>query len=78
LSWRCIFTQVKRLQIYIEEELDEALGRQAAKRRTSKAALIRMFVAEKLGGQKPRDTLAELVGRYDVEPGSVDDVVYGK
>jgi ribbon-helix-helix CopG family protein len=69
---------MKRLQIYIEEELDEALGREAAERRTSKAALIRMFVAERLDGKKPNDTFAELVGRYDVDPGSVDDVVYGR
>ena len=66
---------VKRLQIYIEEELDEALGLQAVRERTSKAALIRRFVAERLGGAKP-DPLDELLGASDAEPGAVDDVVY--
>ena len=69
---------MKRLQIYIEEELDEALAVEAAKRKTSKAALIRSFVAEHLTkGRRPADPLDDLIGAFDVEPGSVDEVVYG-
>lgn len=77
-SCRCMMIPMKRLQIYIEEELDEALAVEAAKERTSKAALIRRFVAERLGTGSGRDLLAGLIGRYDEEPGSVDDVVYGR
>ena len=70
---------MKRLQIYIEPELDSELAVAAAKARTSKAALIRRFVAESLSGS-PRggaDSLDALIGAYDEEPGSVDDIVYG-
>jgi len=69
---------MKRLQIYIEEDLDEALAARALVEGTSKAALIRQFVAEKLarsGGAY--DPLDELVGRYGQEPGVIDEVVYG-
>jgi hypothetical protein len=73
-------TSMKRLQIYIEQELDDALAVQALRERTSKAALIRRFVAERLGLGKARqpDPLDELVGAYDleVEPGDIDKVVY--
>lgn len=63
----------------IEEELDEALSRQASKERASKAALIRRYVREKL---KPapvleRDPLWDMVGADPHgEPGDVDTVVY--
>ncbi|MEX2557147.1 MAG: CopG family transcriptional regulator [Actinomycetota bacterium] len=67
---------MKRLQIYIEEELDEALAVAAAREKTSKAALIRRFVAERLGGPK-RDPLDDLIGALDIEPADIDDVVYG-
>ena len=73
---------MKRLQIMIEEELDEALGRQAAEEGVSKAALIRRYVAERL---RPLPALEDdplwgLVGL--VEGGaddslSVNEVVYG-
>ena len=39
---------VKRLQIMIEEELDDALALEARRERTSKAALIRRYVRERL------------------------------
>lgn len=69
---------VKRLQIYIDEDLDEALGSLALRERTSKAALIRQFVAEKLRlDERASDPLDRLVGGYDQEPGPVDQLVYG-
>ncbi len=73
---------MKRLQIMIEEELDAALERQAATEGTSKAALIRRYVREKLRPLPPlhEDPLWDLVGMFEGEPGdsaSVDDVVYG-
>jgi hypothetical protein len=68
---------MKRLQIYIDETLDEALAAEAARTRSSKAALIRQFVAERLGPSRGRDALDDLVGAYDEAPGDVDAVVYG-
>ena len=68
---------MKRLQIYIEAEMDDALAVRALRDKTSKAALIRQFVAERLSTGIPEvDPLAELIGRYDQEPGDVDKVVY--
>ena len=68
---------MKKLQIYIEPELDSALAVAAARGGTSKAALVRQFVAAGLGVEQPADDpLDELVGRYDEPPGRVDDVVY--
>jgi Ribbon-helix-helix protein, copG family len=73
--------EMKRLQIMIEEELDEALEHQARKEGVSKAALIRRYVRDQL---KPlpalhEDPLWELVGMDEGQPddsASVDDVVY--
>jgi Ribbon-helix-helix protein, copG family len=72
---------MKRLQIMIEEELDEALEHQARQEGTSKAALIRRYVARELKPLPPieEDPLWELVGMDEGQPddsASVDDVVY--
>lgn len=68
---------VKRLQIYIEPESDEALTVEAARSGVSKAAIIRRLVSEHLGQQVGRDPIDELVGRFGGEPGDVDELVYG-
>ena len=72
---------VKRLQIMIEEELDSALGRQAADEGTSNAALIRRYVRERLRPLPPleEDPLWEIVGiAGDAEPvGDIDEFLYG-
>ena len=76
-------TTVKRLQIMIEEELDDELGRQAAAEGVSKAALIRRYVGERLRRLPPlkEDPLWDLVGMIkDGSPdasASIDEVVYG-
>lgn len=72
---------VKRLQIMIEEELDDALERKAREEGTSKAALIRQYVGERLRPLPPieQDALWGLVGIVEGDSGdsaSVDDVVY--
>jgi hypothetical protein len=69
---------VKRLQISIEDDLDEALERRSAQEGVSKAALIRRFVRMEL---EPLPTLEEdplrsFIGAGDFEPAQVDDVVY--
>lgn len=69
---------MKRLQIQIEEELDEALAEEVSRTGMSKAALIRQFVRECLN--EPRSThsepLDELVGAFDAEGADVDEVIY--
>lgn len=74
---------MKRLQIMIEEELDAALERQAIREDTSKAALIRRYVALQLQPAPPlvEDPLWGLVGIVEGQVGdsaSIDDVVYRK
>ena len=69
---------MKRLQIMIDEDLDAELERRASREHTSKAALIRMFVRERLRPLPPieEDPLWEMVGVDDAEPAHHDDVVY--
>lgn len=74
-----MFAHMKRLQIYIEEEVDRALGVEARRRRKSKAALIREYVADRL--HTPRqDPVDAFIGSFEAGAdlsASVDDVVYG-
>lgn len=69
---------MRRIQIHIEEELDEALAGEAARLGLSKAALIRAYVGERLLPSTQRDPLDALVGSLDAEPADIDDVVYGR
>jgi hypothetical protein len=68
---------VRRLQISIDEALDEALAVEAARLHMSRAALIREYVRERLGGRAGRDPMAALVGDIDDSAGEIDQVVYG-
>jgi hypothetical protein len=66
----------------IEEDLDAALGQQAAREGVSKAGLIRRYVRERLRLLPPieEDPLWDLVGMIKGGPDdalSIDDVVYG-
>jgi predicted transcriptional regulator len=70
---------MRRIQIYIEEDLDEALQAEATKTGRSKAAIIRECVAARIGrrGAVADDPITALVGSIDVEPADIDEVVYG-
>jgi hypothetical protein len=69
---------MRRLQIMIDEDLDEALQRLAAEEGVSKAALIRRFVRERMRPLPPlsADPLARLSGMASFQPSPIDDVVY--
>ena len=69
---------MKRLQIMIEEDVDAELERAALEARTSKAALIRLFVRERLRPLPPlsADPIGRMAGADDFEPATIDDVVY--
>ncbi|HZS93357.1 MAG TPA: CopG family transcriptional regulator [Chloroflexota bacterium] len=70
---------MKRLQIMIDEDLDAALERLALAQHTSKAALIRLYVRERVQPLPPieEDPLFQLVGMGDFEPSDIDETVYG-
>lgn len=70
---------MKRMQILIDEELEEALAREAHTRGTSKSALVRQYVRERLARLPPleSDSLWAMVGADGFDPEPVDEVVYG-
>jgi hypothetical protein len=69
---------MKRLQVMIEEDLDEALGAQALREGTSKAALIRRHMRSALRptSRLEDDPLWKMAGVDAFEPVDIDDVVY--
>lgn len=81
LWWR-IIGRMRRIQIYLDEALDDAVATEARRRGVSKAALIRDAVA----GEVPRvaapagDPWAALIGigRGDGAHFDIDEVVYGE
>ena len=66
---------MRRLQISIEPELDEALAVEASRRKMSKAAVIRELVRQQVG-MGGEDPMQALVGDIDDEAGDIDSVVY--
>ena len=69
---------MRRLQIYIDEDLDDALAVLARRTHTSKAALIRDAVRRSIGEPgAPVDPFRDWIGGSDAVPEPVDDVVYG-
>jgi hypothetical protein len=68
---------MRRIQVVIDQELDERLEREAAARRVSKSALVRAAVEKELS--EPVDNgLWRLPTFDDVEPvENIDDLLYG-
>jgi predicted DNA-binding protein len=79
---RCMVRRMKRLQIHIEEELDDALAVAAVQQGTSKAALIREAVAERYASvEDGREALLSMSGMFTGsrdDSQSIDDIVYGR
>ena len=73
---------MRRIQIHIDEPLDEALQQEARRRGTSKAALVRDAVAREYPSSalaRDEDGLTLLDGIFDGGEADtdVDEVVYG-
>lgn len=69
---------MRRLQIYIAEEMDDELAVRARRAHTSKAALIREAVRRSIGEpQRTVDPFRDWIGGSEAEPAPVDEVVYG-
>lgn len=76
----CIIgARVKRIQIHIDDQLDAAAEREAARRGVSKASLIRASLARELAVEESpfEDPWAAMVGWLDDEPvDDLDAVIY--
>ena len=70
---------MKRFQILLDDELDEALQREARRRGTSKAEVLRVLARDSLVPLAPlsADPIARMSGRDEYEPSDIDEVVYG-
>jgi hypothetical protein len=66
---------VKRIQIYIDDDVDERLARQAKRQGRSKAALIRDAVRQEYG-TPTADPFDGWGGGIDDAPGNIDKLVY--
>lgn len=72
---------MRRIQLHLDEDLDDALGAQARERGIAKAALIRQYLRRHVRPAPGRDDdpSTRLIGSYEGEPSaseSVNDVVY--
>ena len=70
----CIIAIVRRVQIHLDEALDEAAEEEAARRGISKAALIRESLARALGEPGPRSPDPWLAITGWLDDGPVDDL----
>lgn len=71
--------RMRRIQIHIDESLDDAAEAEAARRGQSKAALIRFALARELAAQLPadKDPWAAMTGWLDDGPlEDLDAVIY--
>lgn len=71
---------MRRIQLYMEPDIDDALTAAAAKQGVSRSALMRNAVRAWLSVEDGEfaDPLDALVGRFDVEPDDdIDATIYG-
>jgi len=72
--------QMRRIQLYIEPDIDDALSAAAARRGVSRSAVVREAVRHSLRGDcdvLAADPLDALVGSVDVAPDdNLDAVIY--
>ena len=71
---------MRRIQVVIDPDLDDRLGREAAARGMSKSALIRVSVERELAAEPENGLrwIGELSREFaDVEPADIDTELYG-
>ncbi len=71
---------MRRIQLYLDDDVDDALTVQAAKLGTTRSALVRDAVRASLGSNlhTAGDPVDDLIGWLDVEPDDdIDAVIYG-
>lgn len=71
---------MRRIQIYVDADLDEALSAEATRLGTSRSALVRDAVRAWLEAyfDAPGDAVDDLIGSLDVDPDDdLDSVAYG-
>lgn len=70
---------MRRIQVDIEEELDDRLAAEAERTGRTKAELIQESVASRFGRSEEidDDPITRLIGTVDADPADVDEVVYG-
>ena len=73
---------MRRLQLLMDEDLDDALERKAREEGTSKAALVRQYVGDRLRPlpQLEDDPLLNFMGSVEGgedDSASIDEIVYG-
>lgn len=69
---------MRRIQIHLDESLDDAAAKEAGRRGISKAALIRECLAAGVARVHSSDPWEAMIGWLDDEPvDDMDSVVYG-
>lgn len=71
---------VRRIQLYMDDELDDARSAEVARLGVSRSALVRDAVRVSLSAyfDTPADAVDDLIGWLDVDPDKdIDSVVYG-
>lgn len=71
---------MRRLEIEIDEELDEALEAAALRTGHPKAELIRRCIESRFPPLRPgvADPFEPLIGSIDAEPRNIDEGIYGR
>lgn len=72
---------MRRIQLYMDEDLDDALSLQARQQGVAKAVLIRQYLRHHVRPPENEDDPSDhLIGSYEGDPTgstSVNDVLYG-
>jgi metal-responsive CopG/Arc/MetJ family transcriptional regulator len=70
---------MRRIQLYMDDSLDDALSAAAARSGRSRSELVRVAVRKWLGEADEADPIDELIGSVDIEPvDDLDSVIYDR
>lgn len=71
---------MRRIQLYVDDDVDRAVSAEAAKRGTSRSAVIRDAVRASLHDyfEEEPDPIDSIIGSVDIDPvDDIDEVIYG-